>query len=218
LEYHEDEERDLLLKSRSPDLNYKHFPVYPIDAVMLSPLCGEISVDYVEKLNKMLDSVYFGVDVQGFIREVDNNGKISLSSEKAKDLFYFMELLDDRLILKGSEQEMKVLSDIGDFGVSDSLVITTCGKKGSVIRKRGEQVLKICAYKPRSVMDETGLGDVYGAIFVYEYLNSDKSWESVRRAGLTASSAASFLVEYPGPSGFVSKKKVIKRLENKKYI
>jgi sugar/nucleoside kinase (ribokinase family) len=67
-------------------------------------------------------------------------------------------------------------------------------------------------------MDETGPGDVYLAIFLYELINSDKSWKKVEEIGYIASAAASFLVEKKGPQGFETKNKVMKRVRNKNYI
>ena len=94
----------------------------------------------------------------------------------------------------------------------------TLGEAGSMIIKYGQDLLRIPAFKPNNVKDETGAGDVYLAIFMYEYINSDKSWKSVNNAAYLASAAASFLVEKPGPAGFKSKKKVIDRVMGKNYI
>ena len=87
-----------------------------------------------------------------------------------------------------------------------------------MILKNGEILLKVPAFKPKIVVDETGAGDVYLAIFMYELINSDKSWNAVESAGYFASAAASFLIEKKGPAGFETKNKVLKRIENKNYI
>jgi len=87
-----------------------------------------------------------------------------------------------------------------------------------MLTKKGEKILKIPAFKPKRVADETGPGDVYLSIFLYEFIHSSKSWESVKNSAYLASSAASFLVEKKGPAGFETKKEVLKRMQKKKYI
>ena len=91
----------------------------------------------------------------------------------------------------------------------------TLGEKGSMIYKKGNPILKIPAFKPKKVSDETGAGDVYFSIFLYEFSNCDKSWDSIKKVGFLASAAASFLVEKKGPSGFVLKKDVLRRVKRK---
>jgi sugar/nucleoside kinase (ribokinase family) len=93
----------------------------------------------------------------------------------------------------------------------------TLGDQGSLIYQKGKKLLKIPAFKPQRVADETGAGDVYLSIFLYEYLNCDKSWDSVEEIGYLASAAASFVVERKGTSGFVEKEKVLQRIEKRKY-
>jgi len=94
----------------------------------------------------------------------------------------------------------------------------TMGEKGSMIMKKQKKILKIPAFKPKKVVDETGAGDVYFSIFLYEFVHSDKSWASIKKAAYLASSAASFLIERKGPAGFASKKAVVKRIKKRKYI
>ncbi|MFX1502492.1 MAG: hypothetical protein ACFFDH_16140 [Promethearchaeota archaeon] len=74
------------------------------------------------------------------------------------------------------------------------------------------------AFKPKRVLDETGAGDIYFSIFLYEFIRSDNSWQAVRNAAYLASSAASFLIEKKGPAGFETKRKVLKRVKKAKYI
>ena len=139
-----------------------------------------------------------------------------------------IDLIGDRLILKGSEEEMKLLAgDCEDFGKimthcakfdNNGIYIMTLGEKGSMLTKKGEKILKIPAFKPRRVTDETGAGDIYFSIFLYEFIRSDKSWEAVKNAAYLASAAASFLVEKRGPAGFETKKRVLKRVKKRKYV
>jgi len=226
--------RNLILKSRSPDLNYLDIPKSylenPPDAIIIAPLCNEISYNYVKKIIEQFPDSLIGIDVQGFIRNFNQDGKVYDTAEKENinNLYQIINLVGERLILKGSEEEMKLLAGDGDdlykiMAEFDNynlkgLYIMTLGEAGSMLIKSEKKLLKIPAFKPKLVKDETGAGDVYLAIFIYEYLNSDKSWKSVEDCALLASCAASYLVEDMGPSGIKSKRQVLKRIKKKKYI
>ena len=228
-----DHSRTLTLKSRSPNLIFEDIPDFylskPPQIIVLVPLCNEISYEYVSKILRKFPKAYFGIDLQGFIRNIDESGKVSYIREESTiaNITKIIKLIGDRLILKGSEIEMKLLSDQVDpnkimewFNIFDNeaIYIMTMGEAGSMIMKRGENMIKIPAYKPKRVVDETGPGDVYLAIFLYELINSDMKWKQIEEIGYTASAAASFLVEKKGPEGFESKKKVMKRVRSKNYL
>ncbi|MHA1294117.1 MAG: PfkB family carbohydrate kinase [Promethearchaeota archaeon] len=225
--------RVLTLKSRSPDLKFEDIPEkflknHP-DAIILVPICNEISYEYILKITKNFPNTYIGIDLQGFIRKIDDEGKVSLIQEEKiiNNMNKIINLIGDKLILKGSEEEMKILSGKEDlFEVMEyfhdikyrGISIMTLAERGSMITRYDKQLLVIPAFKPEIVVDETGAGDVYLAIFLYEFINSDKSWESIKNAGYLASAAASFLIEKKGPEGCQSKKKVIERVKKKKYL
>ncbi|MDX1797302.1 MAG: PfkB family carbohydrate kinase [Candidatus Lokiarchaeia archaeon] len=229
-----DHARTLTLKSKSPDLNFKDLPVdylnNPPDIFVLVPLCNEISYDYIIQILTIFPDVYIGIDLQGFIRKIDEDGKVVYVYDEfiISNIKKIINSIGDRLILKGSEEEMSILAEeCDDYGKimlhcnkfeNEGIYIMTLGEKGSMLTKRGEKVLNIPAFIPKKVVDETGAGDVYFSIFLYEFIHSDKSWISIEKAALLASAAASFLVEKKGPAGFVSKKAVLKRVRKKKYI
>ena len=223
--------RNLTLISKSPNLNFKNFPLKYIsknpDAILLCTLCNEIDIKYIEDLVRNLKNSYIAIDLQGFIRKIDNSGQISLKYDKSfnKKISYISDLINDNLILKGSEEEMRTLSGIKDpiksinkLTMNDSLIITTLGEKGSLIARKGEKIIKIPAFRSNLVVDETGAGDAYMSVFMYEFLKSSKDWESIKNAGYFASAASSYLVEMKGPKGFQSKEMVLKRIKNRKYI
>jgi len=224
--------RRLTLKSRSPNLDFKNIPeTYlknPPDVILLAPLCNEISYNYISEITKHFPNAYIALDLQGFIRKIDN-GHVSLVRDKniISSIEKIIDLIGDKLILKGSEEEMKLLSgeeelysviDYFHGFESEGLFIITLGEGGSLIINRHDEILKIPAFKSQSVADETGAGDVYFAIFLYEFIRSDKSWVSVKDAAYLASSAASFNVEQTGPYGFETKPNVIERMNRKNYI
>jgi sugar/nucleoside kinase (ribokinase family) len=229
-----DHTRTLTLKSRSPDLKFKDIPQEylnsPPDLIVLVPLCNEISFEYVSQISKNFPDVYIGIDLQGFIRNIDEEGKVSYqyNDNFISNIDKMINLIGDKLILKGSEEEMRLLADeyeephkvMNYFEKynTNGLFIMTLGEKGSMVYKKRYPILEIPAFKPKKVSDETGAGDVYFSIFLYEFLHSDKSWEKIKICAFLASAAASFLVEKKGPSGFETKMNVLKRLDKKEYI
>ena len=224
--------RSLTLKSRSPDLKFEDIPNEylnnPPNVIVLAPLCNEISFEYISKIMESFPDAYIGIDLQGFIRKIENGHVIIERDENIIDnMEKIINLIGDKLILKGSEEEMKILSGEDDiyramnhFDYFDfkGIFIMTLGEAGSLIIKKQEKILKIPAFQSSGVIDETGAGDVYFAIFLYEFIISDKSWTSIEKAALLASSAASFNVEATGPNGFQHKGHVQSRIDKKKYI
>jgi len=225
--------RRLTLKSCSPELKFEDIPEKilstPPSILILAPLCNEISFEYVLKIVNNFPNTYIGIDLQGFIRHIDGDGEVSYVRDETiiSNMIKIIELIGDRLILKGSEVEMKLLSNHKEhqkimdyfkkFG-NRAIYIMTLGEAGSLILKNGENLLKIPAYKPKRVLDETGAGDVYLTIFLYELLNSNMTWEEVEKNAHLASAAASFLVEKKGPKGFETRKRILKRVASKNLI
>lgn len=223
--------RKLKLKSKCPHLRFKDIPKIILDdspdAVCFVPICNEISYEFVKKMEKKYDDIYYGIDLQGFIRKINKRGRIKLERDNIllQRLSKIINLLGERLILKGSENEMKLVSDKEDwdnimnfFKNYKCISIMTLGESGSLICRRGEDVIRIPAYQSDQVVDETGAGDVYLAIFLYEFLNSDKSWTAVKKVAHLASSAASFDVEKKGVNGFKSKEEVKDRIKEENII
>ena len=223
--------RTLTLKSRSPDIKFKNIPEnyleHPPDALILVPLCCEISLDFISDVLDHFPDALVGIDLQGFLREIDEDGSVSLAKDEdvREKVDQIINLIGNHLILKGSEEEMKIFFRKEDlvevmkfFQKYEGLFIMTLGQGGSMIYERGKEILKIPSFKPEKTVDETGAGDVYLAIFLYEFLTSNKSWEAIEEAGLRASASASFLVEHVGPKGFGSKEDVLERLKKKNYF
>jgi sugar/nucleoside kinase (ribokinase family) len=224
--------RTLTLKSRSPNLEFKDIPENYLnkspDVIVLAPLCNEISYEYIIEILKHFPNAYIGIDLQGFVRKIENGHVSLIRDEKIiSNMEKIINLIGDRLIIKGSEEEMKILS--GKDGIYEAMnhfryiefngiFIMTLGETGSLIVKRGKEILKIPAFRSSGVVDETGAGDVYFAIFLFEFIRSDKSWKTIEKAAYLASSAASFNVEATGPYGFETKENVLVRVNNRNYI
>ncbi len=224
--------RNLTLLAKSPNLNAEYLIESlerPPNVIALVPLCHEIDYAFVSTILKEYPNTIIGIDLQGFVRSIDKDGRVEYKKddELISNVKNIIKLAGKRLILKGSEIEMKILSGeedmdaIMNFFVKsnfDGLFIMTLGEMGSMVIKKHKELLKIPAFKPKQVLDETGAGDVYLAIFLYELINSNNTWIEVENAAYLASAAASFLVEQSGPKGFKSREKVVERVNTKSYV
>jgi len=227
--YYHDGTRDLTLEHRADPLVYNKIPEEYKNSkcFMLAPIANEISDELVDNIIKNTEG-FIGADVQGFIRRFNPNGTLNLKRDKLviENMKHFIKKCGNRLILKASEEEANYITECDDFiestkilsEFSDGIILTTLGPKGSIIKLKGHKMIHIPAFKPNKILDETGAGDCYSAVFLSEFLNSDKSWESIKRAGYLASVACSFLLEEKGPNGYGSKSDIIERLKQKNII
>ncbi|MBN1800423.1 MAG: hypothetical protein JW891_02900 [Candidatus Lokiarchaeota archaeon] len=233
LEYY-DHARSLILKSKSPNLEFKDIPIdiikNPPDIIVLAPICSEISIEFISSVLEHFPNALIGMDLQGFVREISENGSVSYTKniKNLENLKNIVIKCGERLVLKGSEEEMKlvaggsedlskIMSEFDKFDLK-GIYIMTLGEAGSMLIRHGCDLLYIPAYRSDGVKDETGAGDIYLSVFLYEYFLSNKSWNSVKKAASLASASASFLVEKIGPKGFKSRKKIIKRVKRANYI
>lgn len=223
LHYH-DGVRDLTLESCADPIKFSNFPEQfkSTKCFMFAPIANEIPDDLVDAILSKTDAL-IGADVQGFIRKFNQDGTINKKFDKtiSDRMKTILKKCGDRLILKASDEEANYIAGETDFikstqnlsEISDSLILTTLGSNGSLIKKKGIKMIHIPALVPNKLLDETGAGDCYSAVFLSEYLNSDHSWESIKKAGYCASGACSFLIEEKGPNGFGTYDQVQERLK-----
>ncbi|MHA2182209.1 MAG: hypothetical protein ACXAAH_12390, partial [Promethearchaeota archaeon] len=109
--------RTLTLNSKSPNLSFRDIPQEyldnPPDVIVLVPLCNEISYEYITQISEQFPNIYFGLDLQGFIRNIDDHGTVSHIYDESiiSNLTKIIDLIGDKLVLKGSEEEMKLLAN-----------------------------------------------------------------------------------------------------------
>lgn len=152
---------------------------------------------------------YISLDVQGYIRKTDERGKVFFTNwREAKQ---FLKLVD---IVHADANEAKIITETDTpieaaknfVNMGTNIVLITLGEKGSYISTK-EEIFYIPAARTRKNVDSTGAGDVYTVIFALEYFSTyDVPW-----AGVVASAAASFIVEFPGPLGFSNKDTIYKK-------
>lgn len=199
----------------------------------IGSICGEISLSFIEKMgNSIIDEQPIGIDLQGVLRDVHDDGTISLipqndaleATRKIHDVF------GKKLIIKGDDFECAAVSGIDDpvqcieyflSEFDDVTVLLTMGRNGSYLGKiwDGETIIeKIPAFKPDRIVDETGAGDTYLVSYLSRLESSSCSFDTCKEAALFASAASSFLVEDTKFKGLQPAQKIIERVQKAVYF
>ena len=104
---------------------------------------------------------------------------------------------------------IKIINYLFDIGISE--VIVTKGVFGSTIYSKSEGKISIPSFIPTKVIDSTGCGDTYTAIYCYARLKK----YSIYHSGLLASAGSGMKTEKTG--GLNSSFKMIKKRANSIY-
>lgn len=150
----------------------------------------------VELIKALAAKGKVSLDVQGYLRKVENKQVIAIDWQSKK------EGLQHIHTLKANESEMEVLTglkdvrkgaqELFDWGVKE--VVITLGSMGSVIYN-GRTFYNIPAYIPTAVIDATGCGDTYMAGYLYQRIKG----ASLQEAGEFAAAMATLKIQSSGP-------------------
>lgn len=150
----------------------------------------------VELIRALAAKGKVSLDVQGYLRKVENKQVIPIDWQAKKEGLQYIQTL------KANESEMEVLTGIKDvrkgaqvlydWGVKE--VVITLGSMGSVIYN-GRTFYNIPAYVPAAVIDATGCGDTYMAGFLYQRIKG----ASLQDAGEFAAAMATLKIQSSGP-------------------
>ncbi|HEY0608034.1 MAG TPA: PfkB family carbohydrate kinase [Chitinophaga sp.] len=150
----------------------------------------------VELIKALAAKGKVSLDVQGYLRKVENKQVIPIDWQGKKEGLQYIHTL------KANESEMEVLTGIKDvrkgaqvlydWGVKE--VVITLGSMGSVIYN-GRNFYNIPAYVPAAVIDATGCGDTYMAGFLYQRIKG----ASLQEAGEFAAAMATLKIQSSGP-------------------
>ena len=158
-----------------------------------SLLADDFSLEVIKYLS---GKGLLSVDVQGFLRKVDNEKVLPVDWPEKKEALKYIH------ILKANETEMEVLTGcaepheaallIADWGVKE--VLLTLGDKGSLIYAKG-QFYEIPAYPAIQIVDATGCGDTY----MVGYLYMRNKGASYQEAGCFAAAMCTIKLQTHGP-------------------
>ena len=189
--------RTLDLLGRASDIDFIPPGVADAEGVMIGPILGETSFEFIRKVRKVTKGVYM-LDPQGVLRHA-NEGAIDHA--KPEGIEEIIGLFD---IVKPNELECKVLTGIDPrqdaataakeiFSWGPKLVIITLAEQGAVVYD-GEELTYIAAY-PADCIDATGAGDTFAAGFMHAHLAGHSPVE----CAYWGTATASVMIEHVGP-------------------
>lgn len=166
--------------------------------VMLGPLAQEVDVG----LAKLFPQSCVVASIQGWLRQWDDEGKVSSCSWSGKDVLPYV----DAAIL--SIDDIEDTAALNEWKDLTSVLIFTQGSEGIDVHFEGEWH-HVSAYPVKEV-DPTGAGDVFAAAYLVRFAETRDVLLSVD----FASCAASFCVEVQGTGGIPSRAEVEVRMAN----
>ena len=227
-----DNGRDLRLISKARDFEIKDIEL-PIDflpakAIHLTPIADEFPSNFLNKLadHSITNNSIIGIDVQGLIRDFDENGNLIIKKNSAIRplIFKMLQKFGSRMFFKASDKEALAVTELSQkelikatelLGETGASIFTTLGEKGLYFKAPGYPILHFNAYSPKNCEDETGAGDCFMAILLLElsHLKSEeRTFEKISEIVKIASAGSSFLIEENGPKGFQSKDVILSRI------
>lgn len=192
--------RRQILKSVSATIHPEHIPPEWLGAeiVYLCPVADEVD----PAIASMFPNSLIGVSPQGWMRQWDNEGRVS--ARKWKDASDVLPLID---VLVMSEEDIAPFPEVVDeYRELVKIMILTKGEKGSTLFHDGQSI-DTPAFSTRTV-DPTGAGDVFAAAFLNEFQRT----RDLHKASVFANCAASFVVEKPGTEGIPDLDRVRSRM------
>ena len=125
---------------------------------------------------------------------VDTAWDESIRLEDIKDIVsasdIFMTNKIEACSITGADRAEEALDRLSEYA---GIAVVKLGGKGSIVKSK-ETVVRVPAVEKTEVLDTTGAGDLYGAGFIYGYLNG---WDLERTARF-ASASGSFAVTFYG--------------------
>ena len=167
------------------------------DGILINMITGyDVSLNQLNELRKNFDGlIYF--DVHTLSRGVDNN--LERNFRRIKNFDLWTECID---ILQANESELQTLSDKGkeieiveellSYGIKQVL-ITRSDRGATVYFLDNKSVVRIdeIALKVKS-MNKVGCGDVFGAVYFYNYIKNKNVKLALEKANLYAGIATTY--------------------------
>lgn len=168
-----------------------------VDGILVNMVSGyDISLAQLKKLRKNYDGlIYF--DVHTFSRGVDKN--LNRIFRRIADFNEWADCID---ILQANESELLTLSDQKDetrivdelfFSEIKQIIVTRAEKGATVFFKDKDEVKKVHKVALQiNVVNKVGCGDVFGAVYFYNYIKNKNVLLALEQANLFAGIATTY--------------------------
>ncbi len=191
LTIYDDKEREETYSSISDNLQFNVGDVKSFDGLLINMISGyDLSLNQLKEIRKKYSGlIYF--DVHTFARGFDKNGKRDF--RQIQNFNSWAECVD---IIQANESEIKTLSsqtkeeeivkELFDCGI-EQFIVTKGGKGVKVyfIKNNSLTSITIPAIKTVTV-NKVGCGDVFGAVFFYNYIRNKNLIEALTLANIAA--------------------------------
>ena len=136
------------------------------------------------------------LDVQGLTRDIKNQIIINQINPSIKKLLKGFDVLKcdarELFLIKDYPKKESIVNYLFDLGISE--IIVTKGFFGSTIYSKEKDITVIPPFIPNKIVDTTGCGDTYAAIYAFARYKG----YSIYHAGLLASAGSGIKTEKTG--------------------
>ncbi len=172
----------------------------PCEMILLGPILGEISLEWVEEIKTRFPRVPIALDPQGFLRRGEGKATIHYRPDTIERLFSLCD------IIKPNELEAEIITGIDPkreparamealkaMAPETATVIITLSDCGAIASENSHDWY-IQAY-PANAIDSTGVGDS----FIGSLLHARRCGLPFHQQLCRATAASSFVIEQVGP-------------------
>jgi len=197
LTLHNFKERGETYQSMSQSLDVDTDNLGQFDGILINMITGfDISLDQLEKIRKFYKGLIF-IDAHTLCRGLDENLKREFRPipqfERWGSSVDILQANDSEIkTLSSQTEERKIAEEILSLGVK--IFIVTKGSIGArIYTVKNKEIISI--FKPAVKIESknmVGTGDVFGAVFFYNYIKTNDEAASLDLANIAAGSAASY--------------------------
>ena len=167
------------------------------DGILINMISGyDISLDQLKRLRKNYSGlIYF--DVHTFSRGLDENGhrifrRIADFNEWAQCIDILQTNESELLTLSDQEEEAVIVDELFSYGIKQ-IIITRAERGATVFFREHNSVKKVHKDSLHTnVVNKIGCGDVFGAVYFYNYIRNKNVILALEQANLFAGIATTY--------------------------
>jgi len=197
LTLYDDREREEKYSRLSPNLELPQSNLNEFDGILINMITGyDITLEQLEKVrNEFNRLIYF--DVHTFSRGVSKDIKrffrpVPDFKKWARNIDILQANEEELKTLSGKKKEKEIANELLDYGIN--IVIITKAKEGAIayFRVNGKTKSVLDAANKFKVQNSVGCGDVFGAIFFYNYIRNKNIIQSLKTANKAAGNSTTY--------------------------
>ena len=155
---------------------------------IISPVINEIKLSEIEHLVKEIK--FLGLDMQGFLRDVDDENKIHMKKIDERIISILndlhlnvLKIADDeaQVLLSHFNKSSRDFTFLSEIFPNVKIIIVSLGDQGVIVLKDQKQI-KVPSWHIEQVINPTGAGDVLLGAFMIKYYFSKNLISSIEFA------------------------------------